>query len=96
METGRHQRPVTPLDQRICLKCNSGEIEDEFHAFMNCEFYQQQRYETVNKISQECPNFNALDKADQFNFLMNSSGKILKQTMFLVKYILVNNDPRRS
>ena len=36
IETGRHNIPKTPIEQRICDKCSSNDVEDEFHCPMVC------------------------------------------------------------
>ena len=57
IETGRHTHPVTPAQDRKCLECGSGEIEDEFHVTMKCKKYADIRLKTLNDISLECPLF---------------------------------------
>ena len=39
VETGRYTRPKTLLVNRTCNFCNNFEIEDEFHMFLRCPFY---------------------------------------------------------
>ena len=41
IETGRHNK--IPLSDRICLICNSGEIEDECHIAFHCSLYNNER-----------------------------------------------------
>ena len=35
IETGRYTIPVTPLSQRVCLYCDSGELDTEMHAWIS-------------------------------------------------------------
>ena len=37
IETGRHMRPVTSVDQRKCLNCNTDNVEDERHFLLKGE-----------------------------------------------------------
>jgi hypothetical protein len=43
IEKGRHSYPKVLVDRRLCLKCNSGQIEDEFHVLVQCQFYENER-----------------------------------------------------
>ena len=36
IETGRYERPLIPLDQRICFNCEVDIIDDEVHFITNC------------------------------------------------------------
>ena len=37
IETGRYKK--LDRDKRICLMCNSGDVEDEFHFIIKCQAY---------------------------------------------------------
>lgn len=40
IETGRHTKPhKTPIDQRTCMMCDSGAVEDEYHFITSCTLY---------------------------------------------------------
>ncbi len=43
IETGRHTRPKTPVENRVCQHCNI--LEDEFHFLLMCN--RKSRYVTV-------------------------------------------------
>ena len=50
IETGRYERTAAndrargvPVDQRTCLVCNCGAVEDEFHFVMECDAYAKPR-----------------------------------------------------
>ena len=36
IETGRYNNPITPINQRICARCESNEIDDEIHLLLHC------------------------------------------------------------
>ena len=37
-ESGRYAKHHLIRSERICTKCNSNEIEDEFHFILKCKF----------------------------------------------------------
>ena len=39
IETGRHEKPKIPSEDRTCLKCNLNEVEDEIHCLVTCPSY---------------------------------------------------------
>ena len=43
IEKGRHTRPKTPVDKRICTLCKTNQIEDEFHFICVCKVFQDLR-----------------------------------------------------
>ena len=46
IEKGRHQKPKTPVNERLCKICNSNDsIEDEVHFLMTCPVYDDLRQE---------------------------------------------------
>ena len=50
IETGRHTKPKTPLEKRICTFCNFNSIESEEHLLLHCPFYQEERIYLFVKI----------------------------------------------
>ena len=53
IETGRHCRPKLPREERLCLICNKGNIEDEIHFLFLCPKYTEERVYFFNNILQE-------------------------------------------
>ena len=52
IETGRYTKPKkTPVDERICRFCTTGEIEDEIHLIMKCPYYLNLRNETFGQLN---------------------------------------------
>ena len=50
IETGRHHKPPIPPEQRLCLYCNSGKVDDEVHFLIECDhlqYYRGKLYETA-------------------------------------------------
>ena len=97
IETGRHTRPITPLEDRKCIQCTSGDIEDEFHVIINCPKYAEKRLYIFKNIISECPSFATLNDESKFYFMLNCGGQFAKQVSDLLHYILSKQDnPRRS
>ena len=72
IEIGRHSPPRIPRDQRFCMFCNSGEIDDELHFITACNYHSCERdnffriIDPINKISSMTNTF------DKFVTIMNS------------------------
>ena len=48
----RYNNPKTPVNQRVCTRCESNEIDDEIHLFLYCNaFFYIHRYITINTLS---------------------------------------------
>ena len=50
IETGRHRKPPIPPEQRLCIYCNSGKVDDELHFLIECyhlQYYREKLYETA-------------------------------------------------
>ena len=81
IETGRHETPKTPLQERLCLKCNNGEIEDEIHFLIKCSNNTIHRTKLFNKASINIPNFNELDTTDKFKAIMSNKTSDMIQAL---------------
>ena len=53
IETGRIQRPILKPQERVCLQCNGGEIEDEKHFLLRCPHFRELRKEMFNSIQEK-------------------------------------------
>ena len=51
IEIGRHRRPYIPRHQRLCLYCNCGEIDDEIHFLLKCNFHAEARHSLFQLIA---------------------------------------------
>ena len=70
IETGRHSKPKTPPDKRICDYCNSLEVENEHHFLLNCPMFNPERqvmFESLNTFL----TLDIRDKENLFTMLMN-------------------------
>ena len=75
IETGRHETPKLALDERLCNKCDSNEIEDEQHCLLTCPNNAKQRFQLINKVKHFYPNFQNLNITDKFKILMSSKNE---------------------
>lgn len=73
IETGRHQRPPVPRENRLCKFCSSSHIDDEIHLITNCEFHQTERYTLYTILKDYVPNLDQLDNKNAFITIMTNS-----------------------
>ena len=65
IETRHYTKPrKTPVNDRICRFCSTGEIEDALHFTFNCEYYSEIRKEFYNKLESFC-DFRLLDEVSK-------------------------------
>ncbi|KAK3107890.1 hypothetical protein FSP39_024531 [Pinctada imbricata] len=93
IETGRHTRPVTPVENRLCRNCASGEIEDEVHVLIRCTQYTDKRQEVFETVGDICKNFNILSDENKLLYLLNSEDDTLMICVDFINHII---DTRRS
>ena len=60
----------TPIAERFCKICNSGEIGDEYHAVMICKTFNVKRACFLGKMNSILPGFNNLSKENQFKTIL--------------------------
>ena len=72
IETGRYTKPKTPLQDRICKFCSMNSIEDETHFLIDCDFYNDLRYDLFESASILNENFRHLNSEEKLCFLMDS------------------------
>ena len=68
IEQGRHCRPITPREERLCPHCPDL-IEDEEHFLIRCSAYERTHF--FEKIREKTPQFGNLDDHNKFIFLMS-------------------------
>ena len=60
----------TPIAERFCKVCNSGEIGDEYHAVMICKIFNIKRACFIGKMNSILPGFKNLSKQNQFKTIL--------------------------
>ena len=73
IERGRHTKPKTPIEKRVCCTCNV--IEDERHFLLHCKINYTERMQLYQKIVLNYPEFSTLNDNDKFNFFLNNECK---------------------
>ena len=98
IERGRWSK--TPIEERICKFCDSGQVGDEYHFAMKCPTFSIKRACFVGKLTSVIPRFNMLPMYDQFKTIMcptkAAAVKITNQffrIMFLARDKLADNVP---
>ena len=51
IERGPYTRPKTPIEERLCVLCGNGAIENEEHFISVCSFYNNERNMLQRNIS---------------------------------------------
>jgi hypothetical protein len=59
VEVGRYQGTLP--QNRVCHRCNTGEIDDEIHYLFKCVKFTQERAKVNDQITLICQNINNLD-----------------------------------
>jgi hypothetical protein len=70
IERGRYGKNPLLQSQRICVHCQKGEVEDEFHFAMSCSRYSGARAQLLTAIARLMPVFHQVTAIDQFHSLM--------------------------
>ena len=73
----RHKKPKIDASLRICRKCQTGEIEDEFHFLIICSHYNSERAELLSVFQNIYPMFDLSMKHELFKIFMTSKNKDL-------------------
>ena len=73
IETGRYAKPKIPLENRLCIFCDSSHIETETHFLLHCDFYTDIRRALFSKANQVCGYFNNMNDTERMIFLMNDT-----------------------
>jgi hypothetical protein len=71
IESGRYCRPPLPCDSRICLFCDTGDVESEEHFIMDCSFYVKERNDFLKCLSELSPNIINLNRAEKFKVILS-------------------------
>ncbi len=70
IETGRHRKSWLPREQRVCVHCETGEIETEIQFLLQCHKYISIRNIYFNKLTNFIKNFTAISETDQIKIIL--------------------------
>ena len=51
IERGRYNNPIIPMNQRICTRCESNEIDDKIHLLLHCNAMNNEREILLNSVA---------------------------------------------
>ena len=98
IESGRKTRPVTPIEQRICLYCKpettnqpttgqpqTSSLDTEFHFLVQCQYFAIKRNCLFGKMSSIVQGFNNL--SDELKFVKLMTPTSPKATKLVNKFI---------
>ena len=83
IETGRFMRPRLPAEERLCLICNCGEVEDEAHFLLRCTKLTTERDKLFEKIPDRV-SFEVLPDRDKLKVLLNGSDLVKSTSQFII------------
>ena len=77
IETGRmkNEKP----HERICMFCNSGSIEDEYHFLFNCTLYNKERESLFEYIIKDNESFVFLDYSEKMKYLCENNTRLFSK-----------------
>ncbi len=81
IETGRWQGK--PVEERLCLVCNRGVVEDEFHFLCECQTYCALREDLFKSVNEFCPDFEDMEPREKFVYILKHENR--KLAKFLIK-----------
>ncbi len=87
IETGRHTKPFTPAEKRLCLVCNNGFVQDEMHHLLICAPLEVYRKPLLECASENIPKFNVLSASEKFDEIMKSANNdiLIQLGTFLIR-----------
>ena len=73
---------------RVCHRCNTGEIDDEIDYLFKCVKYTQERAELNDQITLICQNINNLDDSNRLLWILNNENSIIILIKALCQYMI--------
>ena len=86
IETGRYQLKKDPntesfrklnVEEKTCLMCNTGDIENETYFLCKCSAYEIPRHNLYNIIEKTFLNFRKMSDEDKLSIILKSHDKEL-------------------
>ena len=94
IETGRHCKPPKPANERICLYCQSGSVDDEVHFLTKCSFHDEYRKVFENTVKSKMSNYPDMSNIEKFENVMKTSDDAIINA--LAKYVYVAFKQRKQ
>ena len=83
IETGRFVRPRLEPEDRVCLICRSGEVENELHFLLFCNEYKHFRQVLFGHIS-DYDEFCSWDSNSKLRYLVNDASMVKQTAIYIV------------
>ena len=94
VESGRYTYPVTPLSQRVCVYCDSGECDTEQHIILQCNIFKLKRQCVITSVTALCPAFSSLTTEQQLSTILCPATTELAKCVS--KYLGIISNVRRE
>ena len=94
IELGRYTRPVTPLSERKCQYCLSGECDTEHHFILFCDIFRLKRQCFFGRMSELYPNFMSLSDDQKFCVILCPSTSDIAKCVS--KYLGIMSNTRKE
>jgi hypothetical protein len=92
VQTGRYEQNRTPRDRRVCLCCNNGVLENEYHFIIQCTAFDECRSKYID------PYFHEHGNIHKFRELLSLKDKntAIKLALFIkealnIRYTMLNS-----
>ena len=71
IHTGRYQG-IRNRNERLCLFCNSEQVDDEYHFIMKCSFHAIERIVLLNVVQMQEPKWKDFSEKERFIHLLHN------------------------
>jgi len=85
IEKGRKHK--IDSDKRFCNKCEKNEVEDQFHAIMNCDKHSVYRQKLFDYLTNNFQNWCTFCDAEKFVTILNADKHYTQIAEFITKVI---------
>ena len=72
IETGRHQKPPIPVDNRVCAYCPGPLLDDELHLITQCRYHLTERTKLYDTAKMHIAEFGDCSNYDKFALILGS------------------------
>ena len=84
LETGRYERPILPIEDRLCEACADGiSVEDEEHLIFRCVEYHSLRQVWQKKITVP-EHLDHLPIEQKFKIILNDAANVKTTSQFII------------
>ena len=72
IETGRHEKPPIPVDNRVCAYCPGPLLDDELHLITQCRYHRTERTKLYDTAKMYIAEFEDCSNYDKFALILRS------------------------